>query len=137
MKMKILIKDIVEAFVLSFSNFRKPELEVIETTDGDVYKSLNQLEESYEATVFSKKLFVALHLFFLLFGVLLMSLSSLFCIVCYAASALFLILWRNRKSFQDVKSHFIQFTISSIRELEKAKIPGYHARQPGIYEDNF
>jgi hypothetical protein len=38
--------------------------------------------------------------------------------------------------YQAAKAHFIKFMLSSMRELEKTKIPGYKMRKPGIYEDN-
>lgn len=135
MKMKTLFKDIVEAFVTTFSNVKTKEVVHDESKGADITESLLKMEESYDATSINKVLFLVLHWLFLIVAVLYLG-NNLIAATSFVLSSLFFTLSNNRKIAQSAKAHFIKFVISSMRELEKTKIPGYQIRKPGIYEDN-
>ncbi len=134
MKMKALLKDIAEAFVTTFSSVKTKEV-VHESKDVNFTESLLKMEESYDATSINKVLFMILHWLFLIVAVFYLG-NHLVAASSFVLSSLFFTLSHNRKVSQAAKAHFIKFVLSSIRELDKTKIPGYQIRKPGIYEDN-
>ena len=134
MKMKTLLKDIAEAFVTTFSNVKSKEV-AHESKNVDITETLLKMEESYDATSINKVLFMVLHWIFLAVAVFCLG-NHLMAASSFVLSSLFFTLSHNRKVAQAAKAHFIKFVLSSMRELEKAKIPGYQMRKPGIYEDN-
>lgn len=134
MKMKALLKDIAEAFVTTFSSVKTKET-ASESKNVNFTEVLLKMEESYDATSINKVLFMVLHWVFLSIAVFCLG-NHLVAASSFVLSSLFFTLSHNRKVSQAAKAHFIKFVLSSMRELEKTKIPGYQIRKPGIYEDN-